>query len=114
MAEHTLDHAIWEDVTAKSKVDGKGRGLLANRDISQDEDVISIRTPLVIALDIPRLKDTCYACLGYKESCQKTEENNWGHDLNLQICTGCHVVRYCSKVRLPLPLKKGVSVSYQV
>ncbi len=104
MGSRTLNHAIWKDLTAKETVEGKGRGLCANQDISADEDIISILTPLVVALDIPRLKDTCYGCLGYSPSCWKTDENNWGHDMKLQICTGCHVVRYCSKVRLLPPL----------
>jgi hypothetical protein len=100
MASHTLGLAISRNMTDKKQVEGKGWGLYAKEDILADEDVVSVPSTLVISLDIPRLKDTCYSCLGYKHFCQSTEETNWGDDATLQICTGCHVVRYCSKVRL--------------
>jgi hypothetical protein len=81
-----------------------GWGLYANKDISTREDILCIARPLVISPDIPRLKDTCYYCLGY-------DDGMWNHDPDtmfikakkLQICTGCHVVRYCSKVSTRSP-----------
>ena len=100
MGSRTLHQEILKNLTTEQHVEGKGRALFAMQDISIDEDVISILGPLVICLDIPRLKDTCYGCLGYKPSCQITEENFWGRKTKLQTCTGCHVVRYCSKVGL--------------
>jgi hypothetical protein len=99
MAYRALDQDISASSTTEEHHKETGRGLYASRDISARESIISIQRPLVIALDVPRLKDTCYSCLGYEDEYRRSVEGpHEDEDNNLQICTGCHVVRYCSKV----------------
>ncbi|KAF7503433.1 hypothetical protein GJ744_003763 [Endocarpon pusillum] len=98
MAHRALEQHISVDITNKKRCDETGWGLYASRKIAAREAIISIERPLVISLDIPRLKDTCYECLGYgSEAYRKPETIAWEEDKKLQVCTGCHVVRYCSK-----------------
>jgi hypothetical protein len=94
-----LEQHISTDLTERRYTEEAGWGLYSTRDISPRERIISIMRPLVISLDIPRLKDTCYFCLGYpRELGQIVLSLDVSADEKLQICTGCHVVRYCSKV----------------
>lgn len=99
MAHHYSGRNVELNLTEQKQVDGADRGLYAKRDILARERIISIQRPLIISLDTPRLKDTCYCCLGYTETGPEYDPHHWKADNRLQICTGCHVVRYCSKVR---------------
>jgi hypothetical protein len=87
------------NLTEERSDEKTGKGLFAKCFIAERQPIITIWRPQVIALDTPRLKDTCYQCLGYNaEVAQNREEAKWGDRQKLQICTGCHTVRYCSKV----------------
>ena len=104
MTRRTLDQHISRNLTYKKRHDDSGWGLYANRDIEARESVISIQRPLVISMDIPRLKDTCYLCLGFEsKTFQSPTVADLAEETKLQICTGCHVVRYCSKVGTSFP-----------
>lgn len=101
MANRTLSQNISTNLTYKKRCEETGWGLYASIDIGAREAIISIEKPLVISLDIPRLKDTCYECLGYgTEAYRNPETIVWEEDKKLQVCTGCHVVRYCSAVSI--------------
>lgn len=102
MAYQPLDQNI-TDFTNKRHTKETGWGLYASKDIAAGQKIISILRPLVISLDIPRLKDTCYSCLNYTNEVHHAIRSlAWHEDRKLQICTGCHVVRYCSKVSTKL------------
>ncbi len=92
------------NMTYKKHAEESGCGLHATIDIPARDCIISIERPLVISLDIPRLKDTCYWCLGYRnQGSENPKVVNLEGDSKLQICTGCHVVRYCTKVGTAFP-----------
>jgi hypothetical protein len=100
MAPQILHQNIRNDLAIQENNDESGRGLYARRSISARELIISIKRPLVISLDTKRLKDTCYRCLNYMiEMADYHERADRIDEHRLQTCTGCHVVRYCSKVR---------------
>lgn len=104
MANRILRHHLSLDKTHKKRCNETGWGLYASEDIAAREFIISIERPLVISLDIPRLKDTCYNCLGYGdglEAYRNSARIAWEEDKKLQVCAGCYVVRYCSKVSIP-------------
>jgi hypothetical protein len=81
----------------KSAVDG--RGLFASVGIKAGELIFKKSRPLVAALDVPRLGDTCAKCFR-----SKLGEGFYGVGIPGQItevkkCTGCRRVAYCSRVR---------------
>jgi MYND finger len=100
MAPQTLEQRISKNDTTKKLAADTGWGLYASKDIPARETIISILRPLVVSLDIPRLKDTCYNCLGYDADVFERYRNGAAgeDDKKLQICSGCHAVRYCSRV----------------
>ena len=104
MAPQILEQDISSGLTVVKHVQESGRGLYASADIPARKPVIIIQRPLLITLDIPRLKDTCYFCLGYDDDVKNYPNTAiWEGDSKLQLCTGCHVVRYCSKVSQNAP-----------
>lgn len=97
MAPQILEQDI-SDLTVEKHDAETGRGLYATTDIPACMTIVSIQRPLVISLDVPRLKDTCYFCLGYDDDVKDYPKMPIREgDTRLQICAGCHVVRYCSK-----------------
>lgn len=108
MAHQVLDQNITKNLTCKKRYDESGWGLYANSDIAARDPIISLQRPLVISLDISRLKDTCYLCMGYhSELSRHPEAADRAEESKLQICSGCHVVRYCSKVSTTFPDNQG-------
>lgn len=89
-----------------SKVHQKGYGVVATKDISAASQICSITRPLLVALDTPRLKDTCYACFQQAkdkhELAFKQNRTTDGEEKSLKVCTGCRVVRFCDTVGLCL------------
>ena len=79
-----------------------GIGVFASEDIGPGELVLHIPRPLVSALDTPHLTDTCYSCYLWLPGNKVDEEleDDGAHQVSLKTCTGCKVVRYCSKVGL--------------
>lgn len=73
-----------------------GRGLFATRTISPGEPLLSLDRPLVTALDVERIPDTCAWCFAWTElpvlsgaGVNQATIVNW--------CTGCKKVKYCSR-----------------
>lgn len=87
-----------------------GTGLFAKEAISAGEEIFSIKSPLAVVLDSPRLQDTCaYCCTitsqGQNESGASHQESDGSLTpaeeiaRELKGCMGCKVVKYCSKVQ---------------
>ena len=76
-----------------------GTGLKASNPISAGKCIDSVAQPLIVALDTPRLKDTCYYCYEMKQRSNVAS----GGDVTqtegeqLKACSGCHIVKYCCK-----------------
>jgi hypothetical protein len=81
-----------------------GTSLFAARQIKLNEAILSVNQPLMLALDTPRLNDTCYCCLLFLERSGWIKRNDKTETKTLKACTGCKVVRYCDKVRFNLVL----------
>jgi hypothetical protein len=77
-----------------------GTGLFAARQIKLNEAILSVDQPLMLALDTPRLNDTCYCCLLFLERSGSIKRNDKAETKTLKACTGCKIVRYCDKVRV--------------
>jgi hypothetical protein len=85
------------NVMCKSTTDA-GNGLFATRQIKLKNTILSVNQPLMLALDTPRLKDTCYCCLTYMDKSGQIRHGDESQTKALKACTGCHTVRYCDKV----------------
>lgn len=73
-----------------------GSGLFATKDIQSGHLVLSLDRPLLTALDNASLPDACANCLiSIKTGTLPLEK----HNVKLQACSGCHTMRFCSKVR---------------
>lgn len=84
-----------------------GSGCFTSKEIPSGQLIFDIERPFIVTLDSARLIDTCERCL---INAQGNDESG----SSLKACTGCNVVRYCSKVCLStryflfLDLIKGV------
>lgn len=67
-----------------------GTGLFATRAIKAEEAILQEERPLLAVLDSPRLKEACSWCFLY------TGETD--DDVELKVCTGCKILRFCGKV----------------
>jgi hypothetical protein len=85
------------NVMCKSTTEA-GNGLFATRQIKLKNTILSVNQPLMLALDTPRLKDTCYCCLAYIDKSGQIKRDDKSKAKTLKACTGCHTVRYCDKV----------------
>jgi hypothetical protein len=92
-------HIEKSNVMAKSTTEA-GNGLFATRQIKLNNTVLSVGQPLMLALDTPRLNDTCYCCHLFMEKSAQMKRDGKIKAKTLKACTGCTVVRYCDKVRL--------------
>lgn len=84
-----------------------GTGLFTSQPIDAGELVFKVERPLITVLDSARLRVCCEWCLaGGDGDADDDAENNGeageGDGVRLRACTGCKIVRYCSKVRLEL------------
>jgi len=68
-----------------------GFGLFTTEPIPAGRLISQIERPLITVLDSARLIDTCEWCL-------RVVQGGDGGCGSLKACTGCKVVRYCSKV----------------
>lgn len=72
-------------------VPNAGNGLFAAQNIAAGEQLMRVTPPQAIAvLNTPRLQDTCTHCFLQQSDLP----------IKLRACTGCYVVKYCSKVRV--------------
>lgn len=70
-----------------------GLGLFTSKSIPAGDLILEIKRPLITELDSARLADTCEWCL-------KHVQGDGEDRPKLRACTGCKIVRYCSKVGL--------------
>ena len=96
MATH-LQQIAKTNVHSRSTAEA-GNGLFATRQIELNNTILSVAQPLMVALDTPRLKDTCYHCFLFIEKSGSIKRNDNTKTKTLKACTGCTVVRYCDKV----------------
>ena len=85
------------NVLSRSTKDA-GNGLFAARRIELNNVILSVAQPLMVALDTPRLKDTCYQCFLFLEKSDSIKRYDKAQMKTLKTCTGCNVARYCDKV----------------
>jgi hypothetical protein len=72
-------------------VKGAGKGLFAACEIEAGSIVLQEERPLLAVLDSQHLKEACAWCFKYTG---ETDEQ-----INLSVCTGCRILRYCDVVR---------------
>jgi hypothetical protein len=82
---------------SKSGIDG--RGLFATKSIKAGQLIFRKSRPLVAALDVSRLEDTCANCFRSKLGEGVYGAGVAGQITDVKKCTGCRMVAYCSKVR---------------
>ena len=81
-------------VTLKRNVTASaGTGLFTKQPVNAGSLVFNIDRPLITVLDSARLRDHCEWCLD-----SAGEEDGEDEGRKLRVCTGCKIVRYCSKV----------------
>lgn len=90
-------HIEKSNVTSKPTAES-GNGLFATKQIKLENSILSVDRPLMLALDTPRLKDTCYHCLMFMEKSGELKRADQSQAKTLKACAGCSVVRYCDKV----------------
>lgn len=80
-----------------------GNGLFAKQSIDAGEEIVVESYPLIGVLDRSRLEDTCANCF---RSATASGSQNQGVSrgdgievAEVNACTGCKKVKYCSKVR---------------
>lgn len=80
-----------------------GTGLFPECKIAPGQLAIDILEPLVVVPDDAHLKECCSWCMVWKPKDGVSSEsilNSYHAEQLLSICTGCRVVKYCSKVCL--------------
>ena len=70
----------------------RGNGLFASRPVLPGELIFGIDQPAVAVPDTARLGDTCSNCFA------GASRGDAADHVVLSTCTGCHTVRYCTKV----------------
>ena len=79
-----------------STISLKGTGLVTSKQIEEGELVFKVERPLITVLDSARLRSCCEWCLTSGHEGDGLDDGNGG--VRLRACTGCRIVRYCSKV----------------
>lgn len=93
MSDNTPQDSTRQDNVYQSTSTLGGHGLKASKDIEARDLIFQVRRPLIVALDTPRLNDTCYHC--YRTLHGALVADN-GSENALKRCSGCKTVRYCS------------------
>lgn len=78
-----------------------GTGLFTSQPIDAGELVFRVERPLITVLDSARLSVSCEWCLaGGKRDGDGVDGGGWEGEGTVRpsACTGCRIVRYCSKV----------------
>jgi len=87
--------SIGHAYVAKSSV--AGSGLFASQDIAAGDLIFSLARPAVAALDTKNLGNACANCFA-----SAADPSVLHGEANIQVtvkaCTGCKIVKYCSKV----------------
>lgn len=78
------------------KTSNGGRGYFAVQDLLPGDEALQVNEPLAYALNTKDLVVSCESCLITRSD--ESREKERGKGLELKACTGCRVVKYCSKV----------------
>ena len=110
MSSPSPSHSVLPAHISPQEIPNAGRCLVTSKDIGPGELVFQIRRPLALALDAPRLRETCEGCLQWVDGGHMgIKEGDYGDvatpsgravedTKRLKDCMGCKVVRYCGKV----------------
>lgn len=85
--------------SAASAIAGAGNGLFATTDIAAGELIFSLERPAIAVLDSKQLDRVCSNCFASSED-RAVKYGDVASVVNVKACTGCRVLRYCSKVGL--------------
>lgn len=83
--------------SAASAISGAGNGLFATTDIAAGELIFSLERPAVAVLDSKQLDIVCSNCFASSED-RGVKYGDVADVVTVKACTGCRVLRYCSKV----------------
>ncbi|KAH7123742.1 hypothetical protein B0J11DRAFT_462829 [Dendryphion nanum] len=76
-----------------------GYGLFSNRSVSSGEEITSVKRPLSVSLDPPRLDDTCANCFVWTGGANGIGSRSYvDKTITVSSCGGCKRVKYCSRV----------------
>ena len=92
-------------------IPSRGTGLFTTKSIQAGEMVFKNERPLITVLDSARLRSCCEWCLTTGHEGGDMDHGDGG--VKLRACTGCGVVRYCSKVGQGFFFKVSVVVQFQ-
>ena len=76
-------------------VPSQGIGLFTSQPLEAGEFIFKDQRPLITVLDSARLRNCCEWCL---TAGHDGDLDDGGGGVRLRACTGCRVVRYCTKV----------------
>jgi len=92
------DGSVDQTTIYKKHISGQGNGLFAKQDLRQAVVVLNAPTPSMVALETPKLSNTCYQCFRDTETHQGLVPDAAEQVPELKLCMGCKVVRFCGKV----------------
>lgn len=69
-----------------------GEGVFVLKGVGTGKTLLVLERPQHAALDNPKVPEVCSNCFAWSEETP---------GLEVKACVGCHVLRYCSKVRHP-------------
>lgn len=80
------------------KTKDAGNGLFASKDIPAGDLILRVDRPFLAVLDSPHLNDACSNCFVWVPKGGAAAGGDERENVILRACTGCKIVRYCSKV----------------
>lgn len=95
LAQLTMILSLPAHITTRT-IPSKGTGLYTSKQIEAGKLVFKDERPLITVLDSARLRGCCEWCLTAGHEGGDLDDGYGG--VRLRACTGCRVVRYCSKV----------------
>jgi len=95
-----LPQKIEDQNVYKKHTVGRGHGLFASQDLHLRSQIMLVARPLLMALDTAQLKSYCDCC--FISAVDTVLSPDSGGVQTLKRCTGCRVLRFCSKVGMEL------------
>ena len=97
-----MSRQIYEDSIQLRQTADAGIGLFTPSSIPAGELIFQVNAPFASVLDTPHLKDACARCFVWVPEEQGTDSSSTidaeQSTVKLKACTGCKIVKYCSKV----------------